>query len=92
MLLTTNEHIELNKIQDEINHPNYYKNKNSRECIEEMIILFGKKAVINFCKLNAYKYKYRAGNKNGNSEEKDLAKANWYLDYAERLKDTIHLE
>lgn len=72
-------------MEDEADHPKYYQNKNGRECIEEMIILFGEQSVIDFCKLNAYKYRFRAGNKDGNSKEQDLAKANWYLDYAEKI-------
>lgn len=37
--------------------------------------------------MTAYKYRYRAGNKDGNSAEQDNAKAEWYLKYAEQLRD-----
>ena len=72
-------------VNDLINNPNYYQQKNGRECIEEMVLLFGKKAVIDFCRCNAYKYKFRAGKKENNPKEQDLAKANWYLDYINKL-------
>ena len=41
-----------------------------------MIDVFGKEAVKNFCKLNAFKYMWRANKKNG---DEDIAKAQWYL-------------
>ena len=86
-MVSMNEFRKSYEISKEIDHPSYYRNENSRECIEEMRILFGDCVVADFCKLNAYKYKYRAGNKEGNSKEKDLAKANWYLDYVQKLKN-----
>ena len=86
-MVSMNEFRKSYEISKEIDHPSYYRNENSIECIEEMRILFGDCAVADFCKLNAYKYKYRAGNKEGNSKEKDLAKANWYLDYVQKLKN-----
>jgi hypothetical protein len=46
------------------------------ECIDEMILLFGVEEVKSFCKLNAWKYRYRAAEKNG---EEDLRKSDWYL-------------
>ena len=50
-----------------------------------MIDEFGIKAVIDFCMCNAYKYRWRAGLKEGNSKEQDLAKAQWYIKKAEEL-------
>lgn len=71
-----------------VEHPNHYQNNGRLECIEEMRILFGTEAVITFCKLNAHKYYYRAGNKKGESEEKDKEKAMWYMKkVAELMKD-----
>lgn len=75
-------------VNDLINNPNHYQQENGRECIEEMVLLFGKQSVIDFCRCNAYKYKFRAGKKEGNPKEQDLAKANWYLDYIDRLKES----
>ena len=59
-----------------IKSPEHYKTREF-ECIDEMLLIFGKEAVLNFCILNAWKYRYRAGNK-GDAEE-DLKKADEYL-------------
>lgn len=68
-----------------VDHPSHYNRKGSMECIDEMILVFGKKAVMNFCLCNAWKYRYRAADKNGTE---DLAKSDWYIKkYAELLKD-----
>lgn len=70
-----------------VNHPRHYTIPGRKECIVEMEEVFGKAAVITFCNLNAYKYRYRAGMKYGNSMEQDLKKAAWYEEYAEKLKN-----
>lgn len=67
---------------DPINHPAHYT-YGKHECIEEMEILFGREAVISYCRLAAYKYKYRAGHKD--DAALDYAKADWYLDRANEL-------
>jgi hypothetical protein len=67
----------MNKELNCINHPSYY-NTGAYECIDEMIALFGINAVKDFCRCNAFKYRYRAGNKNGESAEKDMKKCEWY--------------
>lgn len=69
--------------KDNIN-PNHYKKSTSLECIEAMQIVFGDRAVINFCLCNAWKYVWRWKNKNG---QEDLKKANWYVDKASELLD-----
>ena len=71
---------------EQVNHPAHYK-KNGKECIELMREEYGDDAVYNFCICNAFKYKFRAGYKDGNSMEQDLAKANWYKNYADRLME-----
>lgn len=58
-----------------VNHPSHYNIKGRKECIEEMLDIFGTKEVMIFCKLNVYKYKYRHELKNG---QEDLNKAEWY--------------
>lgn len=63
-----------------VNHPSHYNVEGKKECIVEMEELYGKAAVITFCKLNAYKYRYRAGFKN--DAEEDIKKAEWYEHYA----------
>ena len=61
---------------EKVNHPQHYKRPDSIECIEEMIFVFGKEKVANFCLLNVWKYRYRAADKNG---EIDLEKSDWYM-------------
>lgn len=73
---------------EQVNHPAHYQ-KNGRECIDAMIDEFGAKAVVDFCVCNAFKYRWRAGLKEGNSKEQDLKKANWYIDKAEELLDKM---
>lgn len=65
--------------------PNHYK-IHAMECWDEMEVAFGKEAVITFCKLNAWKYRYRASAKNG---EEDLKKADVYLQKAKELENSI---
>lgn len=72
--------------KEQVNHPAHYK-KNGKECIECMEEEFGPLAVYHFCLLNAFKYNWRAGFKDGNSTEQDLAKAKWYENYAKKLID-----
>lgn len=74
---------------EKVNHPHYYQQPNRRECIEEMRLMFGDEHVYWWCVMTAYKYRFRAGNKDGNPATQDEKKAEWYLDYAENLKDKI---
>lgn len=76
-------------IKKNINHPTHYNQEGRKECIVEMREKFGDIAVYWFCKLNAYKYGYRAGNKEGNSEEQDKAKSKWYDEYAVEIQPTV---
>lgn len=57
---------------DNINHPSHYQGKH--ECIEVMRAMFGDEAVKGFCRCNAYKYRFRAGRKDGQSADQDLKK------------------
>lgn len=66
------------KCENGVNHPLHY-NQGKYECIDEMIALFGIDTVKSFCKCNAYKYRYRAGSKDGESKQKDMAKCEWYV-------------
>lgn len=68
----------MNENTEMIDHPSHY-NTGKYECIDEMIALFGVEAVKDFCRCNAFKYRYRAGNKKGESAEKDMAKCEWYV-------------
>lgn len=58
-----------------VEHPNHY-NQASVECIVLMEELFGKDALKDFCLLNAFKYVWRAKQKNG---LEDIKKAHFYL-------------
>lgn len=64
---------------DNVNHPSHYGGKH--ECIEVMRALFGDEVVKDFCKCNSFKYRFRAGKKEGESADKDIAKAEWYENY-----------
>lgn len=62
-----------------IDHPVHYQSYNPEvkiECIEAMRAAFGDEAVAIWCKLNAFKYNWRADSKGGNV---DIGKAVWYL-------------
>ncbi len=67
--------------KEEVNHPNHYQG--AHECIEEMAALFGVEAVKHFCMCNVHKYRYRASQKNGQT---DLKKADWYMAYLMKLQ------
>ncbi len=71
--------------RNNVNHPTHYNRENAMECIDEMELIFGKEAVKNFCLCNAWKYRYRASDKNG---EEDIKKSDWYLNkYKEYLDE-----
>ena len=59
-----------------VNHPGHYNRDGATECIDEMVLIFGVEAVKGFCLCNAWKYRYRAADKNG---AEDLKKSDWYL-------------
>ena len=61
---------------DVVNHPSHYCQEGSMECIDEMVAVFGREAVMHFCLLNVWKYRKRAVFKNG---EEDLKKSDWYM-------------
>ncbi|MFQ9403282.1 MAG: DUF3310 domain-containing protein [Eubacterium sp.] len=63
-------------VNDNVNHPSHYAT-GKYECIDVMLEIFGVEAVKTFCLLNAFKYNYRTGNKNG---LEDIKKAKWYID------------
>lgn len=62
--------------EEAVEHPVHYQGKH--ECIEVMKAMFGNSAVKAFCKLNAFKYRFRSNRKNG---DEDIKKAEWYEDY-----------
>ena len=60
---------------ENVNHPRHY-NGGEIECIDAMIAAFGKENTATFCKINAFKYLWRADAKGG---AEDIEKAEWYL-------------
>ena len=73
-----------NNTEEKIDHPQHYTRSNAMEAIDEMLLIFGSEAVMNFCLCNAWKYRYRAADKNG---EEDFAKSDWYLAKYKELKE-----
>lgn len=69
-------------MSEKINHPSHYNNY-PVEVIDMMISIWGKENVRNYCILNAFKYRMRAGKKD--DIDQDLAKENWYLNKANEL-------
>lgn len=61
-------------------NPNHYK---GTRCLDEMRLMFGVEQVKSFCRLNIFKYRWRAEDKNG---QEDLDKADWYMNYLEGLE------
>lgn len=82
MKLTGFESSKINS--DMVNHPSHYNLPNRKECIDEMIDIYGLKDVAKWCEITAYKYKYRAGHKD--SFTQDMQKATWYTIKACELK------
>ena len=64
---------------ERVSHPAHYVGPH--ECIKVMEALFGVDDVKGFCRCNSFKYRFRAGKKEGASAEEDIAKAQFYEDY-----------
>lgn len=80
------------EVKEEHNNPispDHYKNRNM-ECIDEMVAVFGAKATITFCGMNAWKYRYRADYKG--QKEEDLNKSDWYVQKANDLRQEWGIE
>ena len=73
---------------EEVNHPDHY-NQYDVEVIDMMEKIFGKEETASFCKLSAFKYRLRMGNKPGQDITKDLAKEKWYLTKKKELEGKI---
>jgi hypothetical protein len=71
---------------DSVHHPSHYCQEGSMECIDEMVAVFGREAVMNFCLLNVWKYRKRAIFKNG---VEDLQKSDWYMKKYMELKGEL---
>ncbi len=76
------------KSMHNVNHPKHY-NQGQIEVIDLMLKTFGTTAVIDFCRINAFKYRMRAGYKGDAAE--DIAKAMWYEDKVKELFATFEM-
>jgi len=56
------------------------------ESIDMMISIWGKEKVIDFCYLNAFKYRMRLGHKD--DFEQEFKKEEWYLNKAKELENS----
>lgn len=72
--------------EDIVNHPNHYAENGAMECIDEMILLYGEEAVMNFCLCNMHKYRYRANMKGG---AVDKQKSDWYVAKYKELEEIV---
>lgn len=72
-----------------INHPSHYNVDGRPECIEEMRLKFGEYITAVFCLTNAFKYLYRAGNKETETLNDDIEKAKWYCSYYIRVLEPL---
>lgn len=62
------------------------------EVWEMMVKLFGEEDFCTYCEINAFKYRMRAGKKEGNSAEQDIKKALWYEGKLEEIKRKNNLD
>lgn len=79
---------ECNTHYEEVNHPNHY-NVYDVEVVEMMERIFGIEETMSWCKLNAFKYRMRAGEKPTSTVEKDLKKEKWCLNKYHELKTKL---
>lgn len=77
--------------KEQVNHPDHYLSHNM-ECIDEMIVVFGPKRTAEWCCQTAWKYRYRAGEKDNEPASKDQKKTDWYLLKAAEIYDTYGIE
>lgn len=79
----------INNKYESVNHPSHYNNY-SIEVIDMMENIWGTQNLINFCEMNAFKYRMRMGTKPDNSIQQDLQKEKWYLNKASQLKSKLN--
>jgi len=71
---------------DRVNNPAHYQSIQGKEVWEMMVDVWGVPSFLLFCEMNAFKYRMRAGKKDGSSAHEDIRKALWYEDKARQLK------
>lgn len=67
---------------DVVHRPSHYCREGAMECIDEMVLLFGREAVKHFALCNIWKYRYRSADKNG---KEDISKSDEYVQIYKRL-------
>ena len=75
----------------QVDHPAHYNQPGRKECIEEMIDKYGWKNTAMWCEMTAFKYEYRAGEKDGEPAEKDNAKRDWYIRKADEIRAIMQM-
>lgn len=72
--------------KEQVNHPAHYNIPGRKECIEEMVDIWGPEKTADWCEMTAYKYEYRAGMKDDNPAAQDMSKREWYTNKANELR------
>ena len=73
-------------MSEQVNHPKHY-NHYPIEVIDMMISIWGLSKAIDFCYMNAFKYRMRLGLKNPDHFQEDRDKEEWYLKKAKELEN-----
>ena len=68
-----------------VNHPTHYNHYNI-EVIDMIAAIWGNEKAKDFCYMNAFKYRMRAGYKN--DFQTDLQKERWYLEKAKDFENS----
>ena len=79
--------INLTRNMEQVNHPQHYTTYDV-ETLDMMIRIWGTQETISFCKLNAFKYRMRAGHKD--NAQQDINKALWYENKMNELSSCNH--
>ena len=69
---------------EQVNHPSHY-NLYSVEVIDMARRIWGDEAMKTACEITAFIYRMRAGLKEGNPIEQDLAKEAFWLNYRDKI-------
>lgn len=72
-----------NKQNDPVNHPAHYT-RYTVEVIDMMVAIWGPEKVADYCEINAFKYRMRAGKKG--EAAVDMEKEEWYLRKSKELR------
>lgn len=71
-----------------VNHPSHY-NRYSIEAVEMARRIWGDKAMKTAAEITAFFYRMRLGLKPENSVEQELAKEEFWLDYAKKIESNL---